>query len=588
MSETAAAGPRPPSTPFFLAAGALLLVTFGLQAYFTPETPVAEPVAEVAEEEAARAAAAEEAARLEREAHRATATLHAPLFDAIIDSTAGGISSMALTNERFRDEGDVPHQLVTTSVDEYRPMRIELPGSGVDPLYWELETESETAVLLRASANGVEVTRRFSVGEGPYQIVQEVTVRNTGREPRRMRLLVHGYHYVERAEEDAGMFSARSTLISTGLCRHDAEVTRKDREDLLTPHGYAGDIDFAGIEDSYFAQMLAPMNGVDPERCGLSTTDFFADGAEDAHGTLFDAYLKYPIVTVEPGAEQRWSVLNYFGPKDWNMLETAGHELTEVVNLGTLAVIARFFARILGWIHGWSGNWGLAIILLTLMVRIALFPIVERQFRAMAPMRKLKPELDDINKRFPDDLEKRQAAMMDLYRRHGVSPFSQMVGCLPLLLQMPVFFALYTSLSTNVELYHQPFALWWQDLSAPDPYFVLPLMLVALMHLQQRMTPAAMDPQQQKIMMIVMPLMMGFFMLFLPSGLCLYMMTNSVLGIGQQQLNQWRQSREDHGKAAAAGELAERPGDDPSKKPGDEKENAGGTSRSPKRRPPRG
>jgi YidC/Oxa1 family membrane protein insertase len=187
-------------------------------------------------------------------------------------------------------------------------------------------------------------------------------------------------------------------------------------------------------------------------------------------------------------------------------------------------------------------------------------------------------------------MEKRQAAMMDLYRRHGVSPFSQMVGCLPLLLQMPVFFALYTSLSTNVELYHQPFALWWQDLSAPDPYFVLPLMLVALMHLQQRMTPAAMDPQQQKIMMIVMPLMMGFFMLFLPSGLCLYMMTNSVLGIGQQQLNQWRQSREDHGKAAAAGELAERPGDDPSKKPGDEKENAGGTSRSPKsaRRPPRG
>jgi membrane protein insertase Oxa1/YidC/SpoIIIJ len=114
---------------------------------------------------------------------------------------------------------------------------------------------------------------------------------------------------------------------------------------------------------------------VDPERCGLSTTEFFAEGSEDAHGTLFDAYLKYPIVTVEPGAEQRWSVLSYFGPKDWNMLETAGHELTEVVNLGTLAVIARFFARILGWIHGWSGNWGLAIILLTLMVRIALYPI---------------------------------------------------------------------------------------------------------------------------------------------------------------------------------------------------------------------
>lgn len=365
-------------------------------------------------------------------------------------------------------------------------------------------------------------------------------------------------------------------------------MTRKDREALLTPHGFGGNIDFTGIENSYFAQMLAPMDGVDAERCGLATTDFYADGSTDADGSLFDAYLKYPVVTLAPGADQTWRVLAYYGPKDWNALETAGHELTEVVNLGTLAIIARQFARLLGWIHGWSGNWGLAIILLTLMVRIALFPIVERQFRAMAPMRKLKPELDEINKRFADDLEKRQAAMMDLYRRHGVSPFSQMVGCLPLLLQMPVFFALYTSLSTNVELFNQPFALWWRDLSAPDPYFVLPLMLVALMHLQQRMTPAAMDPQQQKIMMIVMPLMMGFFMLFLPSGLCLYMMTNSVLGIGQQQLNQWRLAREDASKAAIDAPPARQGDDSASSKSSDEKENAGGSSRSPKRRPPRG
>lgn len=296
-------------------------------------------------------------------------------------------------------------------------------------------------------------------------------------------------------------------------------------------------------------------------------------------------------MTIPAGGTHDWRVLSYFGPKDWSALEQAGHELTEVVNLGYLAMIARVFAQLLGWIHGWAGNWGLAIILLTLMVRIALFPIVERQFRAMAPMRKLKPELDAINKRFPDDLEKRQAAMMELYRKHGVSPFGQMMGCLPLVLQMPVFFALYTSLSTNVELYNQPFALWWQDLSAPDPYFVLPLMLVALMHLQQRMTPAAMDPQQQKIMMIVMPLMMGFFMLFLPSGLCLYMMTNSVLGIGQQQLNQWRLARQDASKEAAA--LAETPAepppsDDSSTASSSDEKSAGGSRRSPKRRPSRG
>jgi YidC/Oxa1 family membrane protein insertase len=386
------------------------------------------------------------------------------------------------------------------------------------------------------------------------------------------------------------MFSARSIHLATGLCRHDGETTRKDREPLTeSAHGYGGDVDFAGIENAYFAQMLAPMDGVDAERCGIRAEDRFVPGEEEANGALFDAELRYPLVTLPPGGEESWRVLAYYGPKDWAALERAGHELTEVVNLGTLAVIARQFARLLGWLHGWTGNWGLAIILLTILVRIALYPLVERQFRAMAPMRRLKPELDEINKKYADDLEKRQAAMMALYQKHGINPLSQMFGCLPLLLQMPVFFALYTSLSTNVELYHQPFALWWRDLSAPDPYFVLPLLLVGLMHVQQRMTPAAMDPQQQKIMMIVMPVMMGLFMLFLPSGLCLYMMTNSVLGMGQQQLNQWRTAREDASRAAQPGMTPERPGDAPKGPVEPAKETASApVGRSPKRRPSRG
>jgi len=590
MSELETGRAKPPSTPFFLAAGALLLVTFGLQWYFAPEPTAEVPVEAptVDESVAVAAAAAREALRT---ANTHSTTLHAPLFDAVIDNVGGGLSSLLLTDRRFRDHEGNPLEMVTTDRAEYRPMAIELPGSGIDPAYWDAEVESETSVVLRHSEGGLEVTRRFSVGEGPYQLIEEVHVHNVGSIERRIRLRVHAYHYVERIEENAGFFSARSTEISTGLCRHDEEVTRKDREDLLDAHGYGGSVDFVGVENSYFAQMLAPMDDVDAERCGMRSSDHGSDGGESI-GSLFDVELTYPAVSIGAGGEYSWRVLSYYGPKDWTALEQAGHELTEVVNLGYLAMIARAFARLLGWIHGWAGNWGLAIILLTLMVRIALFPIVERQFRAMAPMRKLKPELDAINKRFPDDLEKRQAGMMELYRKHGVSPFGQMMGCLPLVLQMPVFFALYTSLSTNVELYNQPFALWWQDLSAPDPYFVLPLMLVGLMHLQQRMTPAAMDPQQQKIMMIVMPLMMGFFMLFLPSGLCLYMMTNSVLGIGQQQLNQWRLGREDAHKEAAAATAAaaeastsDDSSDDSSSS---DKKSAGGKGRSPKRRPSRG
>jgi YidC/Oxa1 family membrane protein insertase len=154
--------------------------------------------------------------------------------------------------------------------------------------------------------------------------------------------------------------------------------------------------------------------------------------------------------------------------------------------------------------------------------------------QSMARMKELKPEMDRINELYSDDREKKGAAMMELYRKEGVNP---MAGCFPMLLQLPIWFSLYTSLSTNVELFHAPFALWWTDLSSPDPYFSLPLGLGLLMFVQQKMAPSAgADPVQQKMMMYMMPAMITSFMLFLPAGLCLYMFTNSVLSIAQQRL----------------------------------------------------
>jgi YidC/Oxa1 family membrane protein insertase len=159
----------------------------------------------------------------------------------------------------------------------------------------------------------------------------------------------------------------------------------------------------------------------------------------------------------------------------------------------------------------------------------------------MARMKALKPEIDRINELYADDREKKGAAMMELYRKKGINP---MAGCFPVLLQLPIWFSLYQSLATNVELFRAPFALWWQDLSGPDPYFLLPLALGVLMFVQQKITPAAgMDPVQVKVMLYVMPIMITAFMLFLPAGLCLYMFTNSALSIGQQRLIESRVNR---------------------------------------------
>ncbi len=550
------AGGRSWST-ILIAGAAFMAVYYGSQYFLGDHTPEAtdDPAptgATLTEEEQARHDAEQAAIASAREARRAEGTVTTAEFEATIDNLGGGLTHFRLLGDRFHDAEGHAQDLVTTWNEHYLPMRITLPGAPIpDAAVWDLRQVSPTEVELRWEGQGLEIVRSFSAGDGPYQLWQTVVVRNVGHDARRTPLYEHVYHYVEVANEGGGMFGGRSPNISQGLCRHGDDVTRKDHEALITAHGYGDGVDFTGIENVYFVQALAP-SGEAAHRCGIVASHRYDEGAADPTGNLFEATLEYGSADIAPGASHSWTTLAYLGPKDWHSLERAGHHLPDVVNLGTFAVIARAFANALGWLYAHVGNWGLAIIILTLIVKIILFPVVNRQFRAMAPMRKLKPEMDRINAEFKEDMEQRQREIMLLYQKHGINPAAQMLGCLPVFLQMPVFFALYTSLSTNIELYHQPFIFFWTDLSARDPYFVLPVMLSGLMFVQQKIMPnAGMDPQQAKIMLYMMPIMMGAFMLFLPSGLCLYMLTNSGLSIAQQQFNFWRANQEDAARDAA-------------------------------------
>jgi YidC/Oxa1 family membrane protein insertase len=231
----------------------------------------------------------------------------------------------------------------------------------------------------------------------------------------------------------------------------------------------------------------------------------------------------------------------YLGPKSPKELSTAGHELrgasyvgglpgVDKIAIGLVALLAYIQLHVVG-------NWGLAIILLTLSVKLVLYPLTAKSFQSIAAMRRVKPAIDEINTKYADDREKKGAAMMALYKEHKINPFG---GCLPQLLQLPIWWALYTSLSTNVELFKRPFFGFWADLAAPDPFYVLPLALGLLMWVQQKITPSTMDPAQAKMMLYLMPAMITSFMLFLPAGLCLYMFTNSVLSIAQQRFIEYR------------------------------------------------
>lgn len=488
----------------------------------------------------------------ERSAMRQVGTITTDSFTAEIDNLGGGVTHFRLTgDDRFRNEDGEPLEVLTIEEhnEHWRPLRIdlgeiEIPESAV----WRLEQVSPTEVRLTWEGRGVRVTRMLSAGEGPYQVWSTVRVENLESYARTTRLEMATYHYVRREDESGpiSMLPSRSPAISHGACIFDDDSERKDRSDLVdddisasVPHGYGnGDVHVAAVENTYFTLAMAP-HGEQGARCGISGTDL--PNSNNADGTLFEAHLHYPWTEIAPGGEHTWTTLTYIGPKDRDALNLAGHGLPEMVDLGFFALIASQLARLLHFLHGFVPNWGLAIILLTLMIRLTLFPLTNLSFKSMAKMRRLKPEMDRINELYKDDAEKKGAAVMELYRKHGVSPVS---GCLPSLVQLPVWWALYTSLSTNIELYHMPFALWWTDLSSPDPYFVLPVCLGLLMHLQQRLTPTTMDPTQAKMMMYFMPIMITVFMLFLPSGLCLYMLTNSALGIAQMQFNNYRLAKE--------------------------------------------
>ena len=253
-----------------------------------------------------------------------------------------------------------------------------------------------------------------------------------------------------------------------------------------------------------------------------------------ANGNLPQRFLmrqKSPLVEVAPGATQSIGARLYLGPKLQNELPKVAPGLQYTVDYGMVSFIAQPLFWILSHIHDLVGNWGLSIILLTLLVKLAFYRLSESQYRSMAKMRKLQPRLESLKERFGDDRQKMAQAQMELIKKDKVNPIG---GCLPMLLQLPVFFALYWVIFEAVELRQAPFYLWIHDLSIKDPLYILPVLNVAVMFFTQKLTPTpGMDPIQKKVLQ-TMPLIFGVMFAFFPAGLVLYWLSNGLLGLIQQ------------------------------------------------------
>lgn len=250
---------------------------------------------------------------------------------------------------------------------------------------------------------------------------------------------------------------------------------------------------------------------------------------KDSKGNYIIGYTG-PSMTVAPGAKAETSAILYAGPKSQAVLKELSPGLELTVDYGFLWFIAQPIFWLLQHIHSLVGNWGWSIIFLTMLIKGIFFPLSAASYKSMARMRAVAPKLAALKEKFGDDRQKMSQAMMELYKKEKINPLG---GCLPILVQMPVFLSLYWVLLESVEMRQAPFMLWITDLSIKDPFFILPIIMGATMFIQQQLNPTPPDPMQAKVMKM-MPIIFTFFFLWFPAGLVLYWVVNNCLSIAQQ------------------------------------------------------
>jgi YidC/Oxa1 family membrane protein insertase len=526
------------------------------------------------------------------EADERVCDLWTPEFRAQLSTRGAALKHFELLRAKYRKH-DVGIDLATTPDIPFRQQlrthwrnpaaaRGEDRGrkSMLDAKYWQLDFDLLSWELVKANAKTcefhyrdaeVELSKVVRVADRPYELEVETTIKNLAESKRLHALTVYSTAWRTNEEVQGKMFRVSPYITNVECIQKDGSATRlkptdfaakkfRKKTDFFVSNDVnlgdwwevAGDADVAGVSNAYFTQAIVPVQSPVPPVCQMQIEKIGASGP--LAGAMYRARLAYPPLELGSGESKKYVVASYIGPKQRELLAAAGggnHRFPELINLGFFSVIAKVLVAFLLAVHGFIPSWGVAIIVLTITARTLLFPLTVPQIRSMIKMRELKPEIDALNEKFKDDPQQKGLAQMELWRKHKVNPLK---GCLPQLATLPVWFALYTTLQSAVELYNIPF-LWFPDLTEPDPYFILPFVIGGTSFLQQKLMPMQTggDPAQQKMMMYMMPGMFTVFMLFLPAGLGIYMFTNSFLGITQQQIVEWRVRSANRKKSGGGG-----------------------------------
>jgi YidC/Oxa1 family membrane protein insertase len=475
-------------------------------------------------------------------------TIKSRRFEATLSTRGAGITHYKLLDKQYATS-DAADLSTTPDLERWRNLRTLFragPNDDSDQVpfdrfTWKLEPlgEAGNGCKFTYADDTVRIVKSVTLGARDFELDVVTQLTNLADGAKKHRYSIEAFAYRQN-KEMKGSLGRQSPFMTELSCARQKDVQRKSPNDFKEGWFSEPLTDrYVAVSNIYFAQAIVPVaEGADKPECDIVAEQWYGAGQkpdDDQAGHVFHAKLLYPSKTLQKGQTAEYKDIAFFGPKEREVLALAagGRGLGDLINLGFFTPVAKVLVMILVWIHSHItfGNWGLAIIVMTIGVRTILFPLTWKSIKTTVNMRKLKPEVDALNAKFKDDAQAKNLAMMELWRKHKVNPFG---GCLPQLVQMPVWFAMYTTLQTAVEMYHTKF-LWFTDLSAPDKFYILPIVLGGFMILQQRIVPQqGMDPMQQKMMTWMLPLVFTVMMLFLPAALGVYMLTNSILGIVQQ------------------------------------------------------
>ncbi len=465
-----------------------------------------------------------------------------PLYDAVFTSRGAGLDHWELKKYRASAvDGGAP-VVLTTGEPPYRvAMVTAFPELGLGDLSdadYVVEEEGPHGITFRLEREGIVVRKSYRLDEDSYRFTLRVEVENHSDRTVRPEFGVRWpAHAREGSDFEAQALVAMSAgdleqtpISAVGLPGIFDRIRGTPAKDMIE---YAGDVSWAGVQDRYFLSVLLPNRSVDARARFLTLEPGVAGAAE----------LSFPPVDLPPGQTLAREFRVYAGPKEAPLLVAMGSQLDRSLYIGWAWVkpFADFFGWLLRLCYAAVPNYGVSIILLTFLVRVVTAPLTVKQMKSMEGMRKLQPKIKELQARHGEDRQKQSEEMMKLYRSEGVNPLG---GCLPMVLQLPVFIGLYYALQGSIELRQQPFMLWIQDLSVPESLFtipgldlpvrVLPVVMGASMILQQRLTPTTVDPAQARMMMTIMPIMFTVLFYQFPSGLVLYWMVSNFLAMGHQ------------------------------------------------------